>query len=164
MNPALSERAVAKIRPDATWPALIKNSAKEVFQLMVGVEIDSPRAVPEQPSGKVSALVGMAGALCAIFRIRCSQESAASIANLMLGGQPARGDAQSYDAMAEICNMTAGNFKAKVSGLADGCMLSVPTVVTGDDYEVHRVGDGPNIEVCLAYNGQPVWISLEISG
>jgi chemotaxis protein CheX len=164
MNPALSEKVVPHVRPDATWPALIKNSAREVFQLMVGIEIDSPSVVPDQPSGKVSALIGMAGALCAIFRIRCTEETALSIANLMLGGQSSSTDSHTCDAIGELCNMIAGNFKAKVTGLADGCMLSVPTVVTGDDYEVHRVGDGPNIDVCLAYNSQPVWVSLEISG
>jgi len=34
------------------------------------------------------------------------------------------------DALGEVCNMIAGNFKNKISGLSEGCMLSVPTVIT----------------------------------
>jgi CheY-specific phosphatase CheX len=41
-------------------------------------------------------------------------------------------------ATSEICNMVAGNFKNKISGLGDGCcMLSPTSVITGEDYTVH---------------------------
>ena len=46
-----------------------------------------------------------------------------------------------WDALGEICNMVAGNFKNKVSGLGNGCMLSVPTVITGRDYHCHSLGE-----------------------
>jgi len=37
--------------------------------------------------------------------------------------------------MREIGN--TGNFKNKIDGLSDGCMLSLPTVITGSDYTLH---------------------------
>jgi Chemotaxis phosphatase CheX len=37
----------------------------------------------------------------------------------------------------EICNLVAGNFKNKIAGLGEVCMLSPPSVITGDDYTVH---------------------------
>jgi len=161
MNPVLFEKAVSQVRPDATWPGLIKNAAQEVFRMMVNVEVDSPAQMPEQPSGALCALVGMAGALCAVFRIRCTLETAADIAKQMTGSPS--GAVNSYDALAELCNMVAGNFKAKITGLADRCFLSVPTVFKGDHYELYRVGNAYHIEICLAYKNEPVWFSLEIS-
>ena len=160
MNPALSEKSAAHFRPDATWPTLIHAAAHEVFQMMVSTEVQPGDFPPEPQMGEVSAMVGLAGALCAVFRIRCPQDVAASIATKMLGGQ---GDAsQVCDAMGEICNMVAGNFKGKISGLSDGCMLSVPTGVMGGDFNVYSTGQ-ERVEVTLTYDGKPVWLTLEIS-
>ena len=43
-------------------------------------------------------------------------------------------DPKNSATLGELRNMIAGNFKLKVTSLADHCMLSVPTVITGDDY------------------------------
>jgi hypothetical protein len=59
--------------------------------------------------------------------------------------------------------MVAGNFKNKISGLGEGCMLSVPTVVTGNDYSLHSLADSPPLEVRLQFEDQPLIISLEVS-
>jgi len=163
MNPALSERTSSRVRPDSTWAAMIQMAAHEVFQLMVNSDVQICENPPEAQSGKVSAMVGMAGTLGAIFRFRCAEESAISIAKKMLGVQKIDNVSEAFDAMGEICNMLAGNFKAKVSILADGCLLSVPTVVVGEDYEVRSVPSGEHIEVCLQYEGKPMWLTLEIS-
>jgi chemotaxis protein CheX len=160
MNPALSEKSTSHFRPDATWHPLIQAAAHEVFQMMVGTEVQPGDFPPEPQVGEVSAMVGLAGALCAVFRIRCPQDVAANIATKMLGGQ---GDpSQVCDAMGEICNMVAGNFKGKISGLSDQCMLSVPTVVVGADFNVYSSSQ-ERIEVTLTYDGKPVWLTLEIS-
>jgi chemotaxis protein CheX len=66
------------------------------------------------------------------------------------------------DALGEVCNMVAGNFKNKVAGLAEGCMLSPPTVVTGSDYSLHSLADFPALDVSLLFEGMPVVISLQI--
>jgi hypothetical protein len=59
--------------------------------------------------------------------------------------------------------MAAGNFKNKVAGLAEGCMLSPPTVVTGSDYTLHSLSDSPTIEVRLFFEGMLIVISLQIN-
>ena len=161
MNPALSEKSAARVRPDESWKPLMQAAAHEVFLLMAGTEVHPEDFPPDPPLGEVSAMVGMAGSLCAVFRIRCSKEVAASIAGKMLGGQV---DAtQICDAMGEISNMVAGNFKDKITGLSDGCMLSVPTVVVGEDYDVFSPSRD-HVEATLKYEGRPVRLSLEISG
>jgi chemotaxis protein CheX len=160
VNPALSEKSTARIHPDASWKAMLESAAGEVFQIMVGTLIKPVVSPPEQ-QGEISAMVGMAGAICAVFRIRCSQDTASSVATKMLRRQ---GDnSQICDAMGEICNMVAGNFKNKITGLADGCMLSVPTVVVGDDFNVYSPASHGLLEVSFEYEGKPIWVTLEIS-
>lgn len=163
MNPALSDRA-ARVQPDSTWPAIIVQSASEVFQLMLNSSIATAPVPPSERPGQVCAMVGMAGSLCAVFRIRCSRESAQSIATKMLGGQNPGDEAAAYDALGEMANMLAGNFKGKISGLSDSCALSVPTVITGESYDVYPLSGGRQIEVHLVYEDKPVSITLELSG
>jgi chemotaxis protein CheX len=66
------------------------------------------------------------------------------------------------DALGEICNMVAGNFKNKITGLGDGCMLSPPTVIVGSDYTTFSAADKPALEVRLLFEAMPLVISLEI--
>jgi CheY-specific phosphatase CheX len=58
--------------------------------------------------------------------------------------------------------MVAGNFKNKIAGLAEGCMLSPPTVVTGSDYSLHSLAESPGLEISLLFERMPIVISLEI--
>jgi len=164
MNVIAAEKASARVRPDATWPALLVNAAREVFQMMAGLEAEHSSDPSGRPSGSVSALIGIAGAMSAVLRVRCSPETAGHVAMKMLGGVDAPPKAAAEDAIGEIANMVAGNFKSKISTLGDGCVLSVPTIVSGEDYEVRQVGKGERIEACLNTDNRAVWLILEISG
>jgi chemotaxis protein CheX len=161
----MAEKKRSMAQPDGSWPLLIVNSAREVFQLMVGSDVKHIAHPTDNPSGSVSALVGMAGVISAVVRFRCAPETAKSIAAKMLGGSAgAAENAAIADAIGEIANMVAGNFKSKITELTDGCVLSVPTIVTGENYEVHPVGRAARIETCLEYEQRPVWITMDISG
>jgi chemotaxis protein CheX len=85
------------------------------------------------------------------------------MASKMLGVEVDKVGPEISDALGEVCNMTAGNFKNKISGLAEGCMLSPPTVVTGSDYTLHSMADSPAIEVRLFFEGMLITISLQIN-
>jgi chemotaxis protein CheX len=67
-----------------------------------------------------------------------------------------------WDAIGEICNMIAGNFKNKLTGLSDRCLLSVPTVITGGDYSFHSLADSGALEVTMLFENQPIQVSLEV--
>jgi chemotaxis protein CheX len=144
------------------WRAVLGEAAKEVFLLMVGEELSIPEEANPPIFSEVAGMVGLAGELCGVLTIRCSKVSAGKIACQMLGVAEAEAAAQAIDAVGEICNMVAGNFKAKVAGLEDKCMLSVPTVISGDSYELHSLASGERIELPLLFKGEPVWISLEV--
>lgn len=144
------------------WIPLLEVSAKEVFELMLGTKLDTAEDIT--PNGlDIAAMVGLAGQLCGILTIRASKESASRMAFKMLGAETDKNSQEVSDAFGEICNMVAGNFKNKVSGLGDGCMLSVPTVITGNDYSVRSLAGSPPLELRLLFDSLPMLISLEIS-
>lgn len=144
------------------WIPLLELSAKEVFELMLGTRLASVEEVPENGLD-ISSMIGFAGELCGVLTIRSSRESAARMALRMLGDEPVRDSREIADAFGEICNMVAGNFKNKVPGLGDGCMLSVPTVIVGSNYSVHSLANSPPLQVRLQFENLPMVISLEIS-
>jgi chemotaxis protein CheX len=152
--------AISKEHSD--WVPLLELSAREVFELMLGCQLSQLETAPE--SGlDITSMVGLAGQLCGVLSVRSSKESAALMAYKMLGAETDKNSQEARDAFGEICNMVAGNFKNKISGLGEGCMLSVPTVVTGSDYSMHSLTDLPPLEVRLQFQDRPLIISLEVS-
>jgi chemotaxis protein CheX len=147
--------------PAEGWREVLRDATSEVFSMMVGAEITpcESAALPLLPN--VTGTVGIAGAISAIFTLRCSIDSATKIASQMLGVSTDDAVSQKCDAVGEVCNIVAGHFKAKI-GLGDKCMLSVPTVITGGDYRIHPLAGGERLELPLLYEGEPVWITLDI--
>ena len=149
-------------RPEIeSWVPVLREAAKEVLSIMAGVEaVDKAEAVTSSCSD-ITAMVGLAGALCGIISIRCSNDLANKIASRMLGLPAEEASEHCGDAMGEVCNMVAGHFKAKIPALEDKCLLSVPSVITGDNYTFQSFSAGQRVEVVLAADEDPLWIMLE---
>ncbi len=143
------------------WLPTLQLAIREVFELMLAYELAIPVEPPVEEGLDVTSMVGLAGQLCGILTVRCSAKSAARMASRMLGTDVEKAGPEMWDAVGEICNSAAGNFKNKISGMGDGCMLSVPTVITGGDYSVHSMVN-ENIHVTLLFEGEPVVLLLEI--
>jgi chemotaxis protein CheX len=152
----------AAVAFDPAWKTILECAAIEVFEMMVGVRPELNPASTGDPVGEVTAMVGLAGALCGMTNIRCPKATAVRFAALMLGEAATAAPSSSGDALGELCNMVAGNFKSKISTLADHCMLSVPTVITGGDYSMETSDPTEVVLVPLLFEGQPLWVSLVI--
>ena len=131
---------------------------------MVGVNVVAPakETVPVVP--QMTGVVGIAGAIRAIFTLQCSMASSVKIASQMLGVAADDPDSQkaACDAVGEVCNIISGHFKAKV-GLGDACMLSVPTIIVGQDYHFHSSATYERIEIPVVFEGETLGITLEIA-
>jgi chemotaxis protein CheX len=145
----------------ANWVPLLEMAAREVFELMLGCQLSESPAVDESTLD-VTAMVGLAGRMCGLLSVRCNGKAAALMASKMLGVPLGKVGSEVADAMGEVCNMIAGNFKNKVSGLAEGCMLSPPTVITGSNYSLHSLADSPAVEIRMMFEQLPLVISLQI--
>jgi len=143
------------------WAPLMEVAAREVFELMLGCKLTMSE-MPMDADLDITSMVGLAGKLCGVLSVRCDGKSAALMTSRMLGIEVARVGAEMSDAVGEIANMVAGNFKNKIPGLGDGCMLSPPTVITGSDYAMRSLADSPAVELNLLFDSMPIVITLKI--
>jgi len=116
-------------------------------------------AAPTQKQSGLTAMVGMAGVLCGMTTIHCSTDTAIRLASKMAGTEAAKDSNIVNDAMGELCNMVAGNFKPKFTSLADHSMLSVSTVITGENYALQSAEPSESLQVSLLFESSPIQIS-----
>lgn len=143
------------------WHSTLQLAVEEVFELMLGSALKIPSEAPADEGLDVTSMVGLAGQLCGVLSVCCSTKSAGRIASRMLGIDVDKCGQQVWDEMGEISNMVAGNFKNKITGLGDGCVLSVPTVISGGDYNLRSLVN-EQIRVMVLFEGEPLAVTLEV--
>jgi len=151
-----------RAKPESTWKTLLECSAIEVFEMMANVHLEALASPEGEPRGDFTAMVGMAGALCGMTSVRCPRTLAAKLAAAMLGEESTSNPSAPEDALGELCNMVAGNFKSKISNLADHCLLSVPTVISGEDYTMQPLQPVQSFVSAFRYDGTQIWVSLVV--
>lgn len=144
-----------------TWASTLRLAAEEVFELMLNSKLSDPGPASQEQTLDVTAMVGLAGKLCGVMTVRCPRKAAARMAGRMLGIDADHAGQETWDAVGEICNMVAGNFKNKIAGLGDGCMLSVPSVITGGDYSLRSLVND-EIRTIHLFEGEPMVVTLEV--
>jgi chemotaxis protein CheX len=119
-------------------PRNLDASVEEVFKLMLGVDCqrDSGAALTVEPES-VTAVVGFGGVLSGACVFRSGGSTAKKLAARMTGMEFEEIDETVQDGIGEICNMLAGSWKSRVPDLAANCGLSIPTVITGRNYNLH---------------------------
>ncbi|MGO9271401.1 MAG: chemotaxis protein CheX [Terriglobia bacterium] len=148
--------------PAGGWEALLRTAAFEILEFMLGVQVgELPESAPRN-AANMTAMIGLAGELSGILSVRCPAAAAATLASRMLGAEVTPSDSDTRDALGEIANVIAGTLKAKVPGLDDACLLSTPTIVIGLDYKLFSISNSTSISVALQFEGQPLWITLDL--
>jgi chemotaxis protein CheX len=159
MSPAIASSSVNMLRPE--WRSLLEEATREVFHLMLCSALESSTSIAV-PAFEFTSMVGLAGELCGVLTLCCTEKSATLMASKMLGLGVHEVGEHIWDALGEITNMIAGNFKNKLPGISERCVLSVPTVITGSSYTCHSMADAGSIEIQLRFLQAPVQVSLEL--
>ena len=144
------------------WLPLLELAAQEVFEIMLGSPLGRSATIDTPDGENFTAMVGLAGSLRGVVTFFCGAQSAHQIATRMLVSEVPCNEDQVCDAIGEICNMVAGNFKNKLIGLDKQCMLSVPAVVTGRAYRFHSLAGGETLQTTLLLEGAPLVVRLDI--
>ncbi len=147
---------------EENWLPILELAVEEVFEIMLGTRVKPVPKGDHKPSTGCTAMVGLAGALCGILTFCCDEKIARELAKCMLGPEIADSDEQVSDALGEICNMIGGNFKNKLSGTDGRCMLSVPTVIKGEEYTFYSLADGDHLDTVMLFQGEPIVVSLQL--
>jgi len=143
------------------WQPILERATQEVFEIVLGCQVTPVPPPEDRQRGGFTAVVGLAGALCGVVSVCCGTESAARIGRGMLG-QATASPREIADALGEICNMVAGNFKNKLAGTDEQCMLSVPTVISGGQYSLHSMADGHSWQSVLLFADAPITVRLQL--
>jgi chemotaxis protein CheX len=147
---------------EENWQPVLELAIEEVFEIMVGCRVKPVAQSGHTPDRQFTAMVGLTGSLCGILTVCCGGKTAHGLAKAMLGAA-AQSEAEVGDALGEICNMITGNFKNKLAGTDDRCMLSVPTVVSGGHYSVHSMIEGSSITALVLFENNPVFVTLQVN-
>lgn len=146
---------------EENWLPVLELAVEEVFGIMLNCKVKPVAKSEHQPNPEFTGMIGLAGALCGVLTVCCSAKTAHQIAKGMLG-DAATSDEEVSDALGEICNMTAGNFKNKLAGTDEGCMLSVPSVISGGQYTFRSLAEGNSLETIVLFEDAPVAVRLQL--
>ena len=144
-----------------TVRSVLELATREVFDLMVGTSLEVRQDLDSTSELDLTAMIGLAGSLCGVISVRCSSEAGRLITAKMLGIPAEEAQQSMRDAIGEIVNMVAGNFKSKLSG-SNHCMLSIPTVITGADYQLCSVDVGQIVKLFVVFDRYPIIVSMEL--
>jgi len=144
------------------WLPILELAVQEVFEIMLGSRLMLATKSEPPSHGELTAIVGLAGSLRGIVTFCCGSQSANQIAARMLNVEIVPAEAQVWDAIGEICNMIAGNFKNKLTGLGGVCLLGVPAVVTGRAVRFHPLAGGDSFEIALMFEGDSLLVRLDL--
>jgi chemotaxis protein CheX len=137
----------------------------EVFELMMGVPCQPAASVPAGgEGGGVTAIVGLAGSLHGACVMRMRQPVALKLAERMVGSPMEKFDRTVKDALGEACNMLAGTWKGKLEGFSSSCMLSVPAVISGSNYEINMPAPAFHLDRAYTFDGQTFNFSIDCAG
>jgi chemotaxis protein CheX len=161
----MSTGAQVAVRPPLSeWLPILELAVHEVFSIVLGSQLGPGTKSESEPATEdiFTAMVGLAGSLRGVVTFCCGASSANQIAVRMLGPEGACAEEQIWDAIGEICNMIAGNFKNKLVGFDGSCLLSVPAVVTGRAYRFHSLAGGDSVQTVLLLEGARLVIRLDL--
>lgn len=120
--------------------ALVKHlidDTRNIFSTMMGLELmHLPLEVDPMNhfNDCISSMVGLAGTYNGLISIHQPISLGTKVAGAMLDAELDQVDQDVLDALGEIANMVAGNFKQHLSKGGGDIRISTPSVATGRDY------------------------------
>src|SRR5215469_15636565 len=126
----------------------------EVFSMMVGAAVTTAPADAPLAPAQLTGIVGIAAAIRENCILQCSHAASTKLSSQTPGILPDDPDFRkaSAAALGEICNPVAGYCKAKIE-LGNTCMLSVPTIIRGQNYKFHSVRMFPKLALAVWCEG-----------
>lgn len=160
--------AIEEMHRTATQIGHLDTAVAEVFQLMMGVNCLPARPQPSssaaQAGSGVTAIIGLAGSLSGACVLRMPQAVALKLAELMVGAPMSSFDRTVKDALGEACNMLAGTWKGKQLEYSATCMLSIPAVISGSNYEFHLPRPAFHLDRAFDFDGSRFTFSIDCAG
>lgn len=147
---------------------VVETTAK-VFERMVHMKIGGQKydGKISIPGKHLTAMVGFAGSYVGLAAIHCTDKFARLVGGAMLSMDPGGLSTEDVrDALGEVANMIAGDFKAQLAKTfqSDGEVFeqTVPSVISGEDYETFAVTDAPTYCTAFATDDEHFYVELAL--
>lgn len=141
------------------------HATKEVFNTMVMMELEDSYPLQEPITHfhcSVTSMVGLAGTYTGILSIHCPQTFALRITSSMLGMDVTDMGEDVNDALGELANMLGGYVKQTLSKGGLDINLSIPTVISGEEYTVNSTADSDCIIIPFINEGDRFLVGLKL--
>lgn len=141
------------------------DATREVFSTMVMMDVVDDFPLKEPVSRfkcSITGMVGFAGIYSGVISIHCPVDLALKITSNMLGIECDEVNEDLNDAIGEIANMLGGSVKQVLSKGGLDVKLSIPTVISGEDYTVNSLSDNDCIVVPFAVEGHTLLVGLTL--
>ncbi len=141
------------------------SATRDVFSTMVMMDVkgDFPLKEPvHRFKCSITGMVGFAGSYSGVISIHCPVELAQLITSNMLGVECDEVNDDLNDAIGEIANMLGGSVKSVLSKGGLDVKLSIPTVISGEDYTVNSLSDSDCVVVPFTAEGRTLLVGLTL--
>lgn len=141
------------------------DATKEVFSTMIMMELEDSFPLQESVNTfqcSISGMVGMAGTYTGILAIHCPQKFALKITSNMLGMDVEEVGEDVNDALGEIANMLGGYVKMVLSKGGMDINLSIPTVISGEEYTINAMSESDCVVVPFTHEQERFLVSLKL--
>jgi chemotaxis protein CheX len=141
------------------------NATIEVFSTMVMMDVEDcfPLAEPvTRFQCSITGMVGLVGTYSGVMSIHCPQPLALQITANMLGMEPEEATEDINDALGEIANMLGGHVKMVLSKGGMDINISIPTVISGEEYTINSMAESDCVVVPFNVGEQRFLVSLKL--
>ncbi|MBC7961452.1 MAG: chemotaxis protein CheX [Steroidobacteraceae bacterium] len=141
------------------------SATQEVFSTMVMMDITDEFPLKEPVSRfkcSITGMVGFAGTYSGVISIHCPVELALKITSNMLGIDCDEINDDLNDAVGEIANMLGGSVKQVLSKGGLDIKLSIPTVISGEDYTVNSLSDMDCVVIPFVIENHKLLVGLTL--
>ena len=152
----LTEEQVAGYMIEAT---------REVFSLMVMMEVDGHFPLKEPVHNfqcSITGMVGFAGTYSGLVSINCPLVLALKIASAMVGIDIEEVNDDLKDAIGEITNMVGGSIKQLLTKGGLDVKLSIPSVISGENYSINSLSDDDCVVVPFTVGEHTMLVGLTL--
>lgn len=141
----------------------IIESAREIFSSMLMMEIvELPSDDGEALSlvDSISGVIGLAGTHKGVLAIHLPQKVAIAVTSSFLGMDVEEMNSDVEDAVGELANMLGGNVKSILSEKGRDINLSLPTTISGRQYDYQSTKDADRY--LIRFQCEPGEFSVEL--
>jgi len=143
----------------------IFESVKEIFTTMVMMDVAAGGEIPKEKiplTDSISGIIGLAGTHKGVLAIHLPHRVAMAITSSFLGMDVDEINSDVEDAVGELANMLGGNVKSILSENGRDINLSMPTTISGKQYDFQSKKDAESLVIPCRCDAGEFVIELQL--